>query len=151
MSAKTLTMLVFVSLMTNSWASPSADTYSAVTNDWYNANFSNVYELAQIRLANNSNDVVGAYMMLEWDLAFGSISSIRTSITRTLELSDCVTNGLFRSVYVKLRESTIAYRDEFLPTISDADIERERFKSYLPHKLMVEDYMLRTLWKDGLW
>ncbi len=48
---------------------PSINTFSAVTNDWYNANFTNVYELAQQRMANNSNDVVAAYLIFNWDAA----------------------------------------------------------------------------------
>ena len=49
-------------------AMPSTNNFHAVTNDWYNGNFTNVYELAQMRLAANSNDVVGAYLMLDWHL-----------------------------------------------------------------------------------
>lgn len=52
-------------------ATPSEDSYAAVTNDWYQGNFSNVYELAQTRLAANSNDVVAAYLLHDWDMAFG--------------------------------------------------------------------------------
>ena len=130
---------------------PSTNTFVAVTNDWYNANFTNVYELAQQRMANNSNDVVAAYLMLEWDTAFGSVASVSNSMTRVIELSDTVTNECFRTPYLRLRGACLAYRDEFLPTVNEADVEAERYKSYLPHKMMIQGYMLELLVKAGLW
>ena len=39
-------------------ATPSSNTVEAVTQDWKQGNYSNVYELAQARFASNSNDLV---------------------------------------------------------------------------------------------
>ena len=60
MNRKKTVLLVIALSATISFALPSANNFHAVTNDWYNGNFTNVYELAQIRIAANSNDVVGA-------------------------------------------------------------------------------------------
>ena len=47
-------------------AVPTTNTYVAVTNDWYNGNWSNVYELAQARFVANSNDLVAANIMVDY-------------------------------------------------------------------------------------
>lgn len=148
---KSIILIVLVLAAVRMNAAPSVNTYAAVTNDWYNANFTNVYELAQQRMSSNTNDLVGAYLMLEWNMAFGSVASVSNAISRVVNLSDSVTNQPFRTVYAGLRDDEIEYRDRVLPTISDADVEAERYKSYLPHKKMVEDYMLRQLWISNLW
>ena len=70
MDRKTTTLCVMAALATVALASPTENTYHAVTNDWYNANFSNVLELAESRLAANTNDLVGAYLKLSWDICF---------------------------------------------------------------------------------
>ena len=76
-------------------AAPSQDSYHAVTNDWYNGNFSNVLELSSARLAANTNDLVGAYLKLSWDICFADIPTLSNSVTRAIALSDAVTNAAF--------------------------------------------------------
>ena len=46
-------------------AEPTADNFAAVTNDWYNGRWTNVFELAQQRFAVNSNDLVAANIMVD--------------------------------------------------------------------------------------
>ena len=130
---------------------PSTNTFAAVTNDWYNANFTNVYELAQQRMANNSNDVVAAYLMLDWNAAFGSVVDISNSVTHVVRTSDLVTNTIFSAKYQIFRPSYLSYRDEFLATQTSATLDNEKFKSYLPHKAMASEYMLKLLDIAGLW
>ena len=48
------------------------DDFVSVTNDWYHGNYSNVYALAEQRLAANTNDLVGDYIMYEWNMGFGT-------------------------------------------------------------------------------
>ncbi len=148
---KTLVSIIIVFAAVWCKGMPSINTFSAVTNDWYNANFTNVYELAQQRMANNSNDVVAAYLIFNWDVCFSSLGAVSNSVTRVIQLSDGVTNSLFTSRYLPLRDSYISYRDELLPTANEADRIRERYKSYLPHKEMPSAYMLETLNESGLW
>lgn len=132
-------------------AIPTTNTYASVTNDWYNAYYTNVYELAQQRLSGNTNDLVAAYLMLEWQTAFGSVASVSNALTRVIDLSDSVTNQPFRTTHLALREANLEYRDVVLPTINDAEVEAERYKAFLPHKKMTYDLMLRLLWTSGLW
>ena len=61
---------IALSLSAFAWATPSSDNYAAVTNDWYQGNWTNVYELAQKRLAANTNDLVASHLMVSYDILF---------------------------------------------------------------------------------
>ncbi len=132
-------------------ATPSTNTFAAVTNDWYNASFTNVYELAQSRLAANTNDVVGAYLMLEWDITFSSLATISNSVTRVLRTSDLVAHPAFTNEYSQIRQDFVSFRDEYLPLQREENREQEQMKSRLPHSNMTSDYILKILWDNGLW
>ena len=70
------------------FAAPSSNNFLSVTNDQYNGNFSNVYELAQLRPSENTNDLEGAYLMLEWDACFSNFSAISQSVSRLIRSAD---------------------------------------------------------------
>ena len=55
---KKLIATALVATAAAAFAVPSENTYHAVTNDWYQGNWTNVYELAQQCLAENANDLV---------------------------------------------------------------------------------------------
>ena len=132
-------------------AAPSADNYPAVTNDWHGAAFSNVYELAVQRRAADSNDVVGAYLMFDWALAFGDLAALSNAVSRVIEASDLVTNAVFAGVYSTMRPLCLAYRDEFLPLQTEALLQGEQQKLRAPGTSLANDFILRLLWENGLW
>lgn len=132
-------------------AAPSADAYPAVTNDWRNAAFSNVYELAVQRRAADSNDVVSAYLLFDWALAFGDLAALSNAVTRVVEASDLVTNAVFAGVYSAMRPLCLAYRDEFLPLQTEALLQGEQQKLQTPGTGLANDFILRLLWENGLW
>ena len=109
-------------------ASPSENTYHAVTNDWYNANFSNVLELAESRLAANTNDLVGAYLKLSWDICFSDASTLSNSVTRVLDIGDTVQNAAFSNEYWRLRPMIVSFRDDILPMYTEEVRQQEQPK-----------------------
>ena len=132
-------------------AAPSADNYASVTNDWYNGNFSNVLELASSRLAANTNDIVGAYLKLSWDICFADIPTLSNSVTRTIALSDAVTNAAFSNDFQRLRPVMVAFRDQVLPNVTEEMRLAELPKASLPHKPIPEKRWLKLLWDSGMW
>ena len=152
MTGKT-TMLAALLMMAGSVAVavPSQDSYHAVTNDWYNANFMNVLELADARLAVNSNDLVGTYLRLSWDICFSDIPTLMNSITRAVTLSEAVTNAAFSNDFQQLKPVMISLRDDFLPNMTKAERLAELPKARLPHKPIPERHWLKLLWDNGLW
>ena len=81
------------------FAVPSQNTYHAVTNDWYQGNYSNVYELAQQRLAANTNDLVAAVIMETYDLRFSSFAAISNSILRVMRASEAATLPAYTNMW----------------------------------------------------
>lgn len=152
MTGKT-TMLAVLLMMTGSVAVavPSQDSYHAVTNDWYNGNFSNVLELSSARLAANTNDLVGAYLKLSWDICFADIPTLSNSVTRAITLSDAVTNAAFSNDFQRLRPVMVAFRDNVLPTVTEEMRLADLSKASLPHKPIPEKRWLKLLWDNGMW
>ena len=132
-------------------ATPSADNFASVTNDWYNGNFSNVLELALSRLAANTNDLVGAYLKLSWDVCFADIPTLSNSVARAIALSDAVTNAAFSNDFQRLRPVMVAFRDEVLPTVTEEMRLADLPKASLPHKPIPEKRWLKLLWDNGMW
>ena len=66
----------------SAYAVPTENTFAAVTNDWYVGRWTNVLELAQTRLAANSNDLVGAHLVVSYDVLFSDIPAISNSANR---------------------------------------------------------------------
>ena len=50
---KSVIIAIVLMLSASVMVTPSADNFASVTNDWYQGNWTNVYELAQQRLAAN--------------------------------------------------------------------------------------------------
>jgi hypothetical protein len=145
------TVLAAALAATAAGAVPSADTYPAVTNDWANAAFTNVYERAALRQAADSNDVVAAYLMFDWTLAFGDLAALSNAVTRVIAASDSVTNAAFAAVYGGVRPLCLAYRDEFLPLATAAELQAEQQKLRAAGARLANDFVLRLLWENGLW
>ena len=132
-------------------AAPSADNYAAVTNDWAQGNYSNVYEWAQQRLAANTNDLPGAYAMLEYDLCFSDFNAMSNSIQRMMRVSDDVTLPAFTNLYQSTRAGWVYYLDHFLPAQNDAERLVEQQKSLIPGRRMTCDIVLELLQDNDLW
>ena len=151
MDRKTTTLCVMAALATVALASPTENTYHAVTNDWYNANFSNVLELAELRLAANTNDLVGAYLKLSWDICFSDASTLSNSVTRVLDIGDTVQNAAFSNEFWRLRPMTVSFRDDILPMYTEEVRQQEQVRSMQPHKPIPERKWLKLLWDENLW
>ena len=148
---KNTIIITIVVLAGCAFPTPSSNNFHAVTNDWYNGNFSNVYELASIRLSSNSVDVVGAYLMLDWDLSFSDYVSISNSMMRVVANSDLVTVPSFTNAYGKCRNMCISFCEDYIPRQDETMREAAQENSRKPFGFMTNQGMLRILWDEGLW
>ncbi len=133
------------------FAAPSSNDFHSVTNDWYNGNFTNVYELACARIATNATDVVGAYLMLDWDLAFSDYATISNSMMRVVSCSDLVSVPAFTNAYGKCRSLCISFCEDFIPKQDEATRESAQSNSRQKFGFMTNQRMLKLLWDEGLW
>ena len=135
----------------NVLAAPSADNFHSVTNDWWNGNYKNVYELAQLRYAANTNDLVAAHIMAEYDMSFSSREAISNSYMRLVRVADGVTHPALTNLYSIARSGFIRYASVYAPSWTDAELEEHHRKSLEPHQTMNCDFVLEIISENGLW
>ena len=133
------------------FAIPSANNFHAVTNDWYQGNYSNVYELAQLRYAANTNDLVAAHLMAEYDMSFSSREAVSNSYMRLVRVADGVTHPALTNLYSIARSGFIRYASVYAPSWTDAELEEHHRKSLEPHQTMNCDFVLELISENGLW
>ncbi len=133
------------------FATPTTDNYHSVTNDWYNGNYSNVLELANLRLAANSNDMVAVHLKVEYAMGFGSITDISNEVSRMMAVCDAATAPAYTNMYQKVRPGWVYFMNERLPAYTAEQIAEEHQKASQPHQKMMMELPLRILDEAGLW
>lgn len=145
-----LLAILFLTTVTAS-AEPTANNFVAVTNDWYNGRWTNVFELAQQRFAVNSNDLVAANIMADYDVLFSDPQMVSNSIIRLMCISDAATLPAYTNLYQKMRPLWVDFLGEFLPVQTEATLLEQREKSFIIHKRMNSGFILKLLWENGAW
>ena len=132
-------------------AVPTENTYAAVTNDWYNGRWTNVLELAQARFAADTNDLVAAHLMVSYDVLFSDVAAMSNSVTRLIGAMDAATAPAITNVCARLRPGWVHFRDVVLPSQTTADVHAQRAKSSVSGKSIDCDFILKSIWDNGLW
>ena len=146
-----ITIVLMAVLAFTADAAPTENTYAAVTNDWYNGNWTNVLELAQIRRAANSNDLVAANIIVSYDVLFSDVGTMSNSVTRLIDAMDQSSAPALTNLHSRLRPGWVYFRDQFLPYQTAADLQQQHEKSYITHKPIDCDFVLKAIWDNGLW
>ena len=145
------TAAMALAMVLSARAVPTENTFSAVTNDWYVGKWTNVLELAQARLAANSNDLVGAHLAVSYDVLFSDIPAISNSVTRLIGAMDASSEPAMANLISQLRPGWVYFRDEFLPRQTAADVQAQHEKSSITNKTLDCDFILKHIWDNGLW
>ena len=132
-------------------AAPTENTYHAVTNDWYQGNWTNVYELAQQRLAANTNDIVGAYIMKDYDIMFSGFSEMSNSIRRLIRAGELVTLPAYTNMFPILRLGYEDFLEYVIPAQDDSFRIQEQQRAIRPGVPMNSERTLKLFWDNGLW
>jgi hypothetical protein len=122
--------------------------YTNVTNLWYQGFKTNVLQIAEQRLQNNTNDIAGLLLKMEYDLAFTETATISNSIQRVLSVGATVNTPKFRGLYDELSFSLSL----LLNAIKECPIEdlpAEKAKALIIGKPLPDAIYLEALQKDG--
>ncbi len=133
------------------FATPSANSLDAIVKDWYEGRYSNVYEFAQQRFAANSNDLVAAHLMVEWDLAFSSRETASNSVMRLIRIADQVTEPTYTNMYKFTRKAWFRYVNRYLPSLSEEEWQKHIERSHRINRPMNADAALKILVENGMW
>jgi hypothetical protein len=122
--------------------------YTNVTNLWYQGFKTNVLQIAEQRLQNNTNDIAGLLLKMEYDLEFIETETISNSIHRVLSVGAIVNSQEFKGLYDDLTVTLSILLD----AIKECPIENlpaEKAKALISGKPLPGSIYLEALQKDG--
>lgn len=123
--------------------------YTNVTNLWYQGYKSNVLAIADARLAQNTNDIAGLILKMEYYTEFSVMSEISNSFWRVINVGDTITTSNFVARFPRKQENLLtilSFIDE--NPLSPAELAIEQAKGNINHKLF-PDHLIEALQKDG--
>ena len=150
MDTKTIVASMLSAAALSASAAPTANDFHSVTNDWWNGHYTNVCELAQQRLAADTNDLVGAHIMWEYDICFSDFAAMSNSTLRLMRVADAVTLPAYTNRYQRLRGGYEHYLTTVIPSFP-AGHQQPSPAGYPAEWPMVSSKYLEIIWDNGLW
>ena len=127
--------------------------YTNVTNLWYQGDKSNVLEIANARLATNTNDIAGLILKAEYHLAFSEDSALSNAYLRVIQVADTITTTNFVKCWKKEFGGKYDYVNmlDFIAEnpMTPQQIQTERLKGFIKEKPLPDAYLIKALQKDG--
>lgn len=143
---------VILEIITRSVSLAQTNFYTNVTNLWWKGDKSNVLNIANARLAINSNDIAGLILKANYDLEFLEVSSISNAYLRVLEVGDTITTTNFIKCWQTnlSRQCIIRLLDVISENpLSAQEIQEGKIKALIPNKLLPDADLIEALQKDG--
>lgn len=132
-------------------ATPTQNSYHAVTNDWRSGAYSNVLELAQSRLAANTNDIVAAYIMKDYNVMFSDFAAMSNSFQRLIHAGSLVSLPAYTNRFPLLRQGYEDFIEFVIPAHDDNFRIQEQQRPIPPGSPMNSEHLLRLFWESNLW
>jgi len=128
--------------------------YTNVTNLWYQGGEgrSNVLDIANARLAVNTNDIAGLILKAEYHLEFLETESISNAYLRVIQVGDTITTTHFVNNWQEglSRYAFLYILDVVAKTpLTPQQIQAEKHKALLPRKKLPAARLIEALQKDG--
>lgn len=122
--------------------------FNTITNLWYTGHQTNVLQMAEARLARNTNDIAGVLMKASWDFAFSDAVVLSNSLNRVLTVGASVQTTNFTNEF-RITQIDVAGVLEYIQNETArqraADIVKENQQGLFPHF----DEELKALDEDG--
>ena len=136
------------------WSASLAQTnfYTNVTNLWYQGGEgrSNVLEIANTRLAANTNDIAGLILKADYHVEFLEIEAISNAFLRVIQEGNTITTTHFLKEWQWSSKNILWFLDVFAKTpLTPQQIQAEKHKALIPHKTLPNAYLIDALQKDG--
>ena len=149
-------LLIGFMLTVIAWSVSLAQTnfYTNVTNLWYQggAGRSNVLDIANARLAVNTNDMAGLILKAEFHFAFLEDEVVSNAYLRVVQVGDTITTTHFVKNWQEehSRRFILDLLDMIAKTpLTPQQIQAEKHKALLPRKRLPAARLIEALQKDG--
>ena len=125
--------------------------YTNVTNLWYQGHKTNVLEIADARLAANTNDIAGLILKAEYHLEFREAPAISNAYLRVIQVGDTITTAHFMDQYQSLaKKSILGILDDLAENpITPQESQAEKPNAFHKYEWMAHDCLIEALQKDG--
>ena len=129
------------------------DFYTNVTNLWYQGYKTNVLEIAEQRLAVNTNDIAGLILKAEYHLAFCERAALSNAYLHVIQVADTITTTNFMERW----QEEVGGKYDYLNILdviarnplSPQQIQVESLKGLIIGKPLPDGYLIEALQKDG--
>ena len=108
-------------------------------------------QIAEQRLAANSNDLAGLILKMEYDFEFMDRQAISNDILAVIAEAGALSSGKIADNFQVILFDAEYFLD-FLSTYhpTDTEYENDRDKAFIPYKRMTHELYLKWLHDDGL-
>ena len=126
--------------------------YTNVTNLWYQGYKTNVLNIANARLAVNTNDIAGLILKAEYQFEFLEIGAISNAWLRVIQAGDTITTTNFVKEWQenKSREDILDLLDVIAENpLTPQQIQIDKLKALINEKPLPNADLIEALQKDG--
>jgi hypothetical protein len=122
--------------------------YTTVTNSWYQGDKSNVFVMAESRLAQNTNDIAGLILKLECQFAWLDLPQLSNSVLRVIQVGDTITSTNFVQKFQIERQELLDDLELLRTYPTTEELQTERQKGNISQKEL-PTFLFDALYKDG--
>ena len=122
--------------------------FNSITNLWYTGHQTNVLQMAEARLAQNTNDIAGVLMKASWDFAFSDATVLSNSLNRVVCAGEAVQTTHFTNAFSITRLDVACVMSAIVNETDaqrSADLAKQNHPGRFPH--FIEE--LKALDDDG--
>ena len=141
-----LTWLVVFSMTVTS--SAQTNFYEQVSSMWYSGNKTGVLSIAEQRLQQNTNDIAGLLLKLEYEVEFLQLSNVTNTMRQALIAGEILTGTNFTQVYPVL-QADYEVMKIVVTNYPPDELAADQAKSSIAGKTMSCDAAIKALQDDG--
>lgn len=122
--------------------------YEEVSALWYSGQKSNVLNIAEQRLQQNTNDIAGLILKMEYQIEFVELDVVSNTMQRVLDVGSQITTTNFVAAF-PLVQSDINHLLQVLPLYPTNEIAADRAKATIASKPLAAGEAIKALQDDG--
>ncbi|HMP83682.1 MAG TPA: hypothetical protein PKA41_13370 [Verrucomicrobiota bacterium] len=122
--------------------------YEQVSSMWYSGNKTGVLSIATQRLQQDTNDIAGLLLKMEYQIAFIDFDQVTNTMSRVLQVGGAITSANFAATFPTV-EADINHLIGMIPLYPTNEIAADQAKGNLPNKPLIHGAVIKALQDDG--
>ena len=115
---------------------------------WYSGQKTNVLIIAEQRLQQNTNDIAGLILKMEYEIEYLQLDQATNTMDRVLQVGSTITSSNFAACYPKL-EGSINHLKTMIPLYPPDELVADQGKCNISGKPLPSKDVLKALQDDG--